>query len=123
MLFSYFFWHYRYGLLGLFSITGEFVRFIFNLFSINLFIRTLFLPIFSAQITLKDRVVDEDIVAVLVTKVVMRIIGALLRTLFIFLGFASIAVVLIGMLITITLWVLLPVLLVIMGYFLVRFSV
>jgi hypothetical protein len=77
---------------------------------------------FSVQVTLKDRVVDEDIVAILISKVMMRVLGALLRMFFIIVGCVGVALVFLGMVIAIVIWTFLPVLLLIMGYFLIHFS-
>lgn len=119
MPFSYIFWHYRYGVPHIITLTIEFVRFIFNLFSINLFLRTLFNPMFSVQISLKDRVVDEDIIAIIISKGVMRIIGALLRSFFILLGLFSILCTIVVMTLVLVAWIAFPFLFLLALYLLV----
>jgi hypothetical protein len=119
MPFSYIFWHYRYGVPHIVTLTSEFVRFIFNLFSIDLFFRTLFNPMFSVQISLKDRIVDEDIIAIIISKGVMRIIGALLRSFFILLGLFFIICTVAVMALVLISWIALPLLFLLALYLLV----
>ena len=114
--FQYLAWHYSYGLPNLFTLTKEFIRFIFNFFSINLFFRTLFSPMFSVESGIADEQYAEGVIALFVSSMVMRVLGFILRTLFIIIGLLSIIFTTICMMAVIIAWLLLPVLLLLAVY-------
>lgn len=105
---NYVVWHYRYGLPHLFLITKEFVRFVFNLFSINLFLRTLFLPMFNLQGSARGEEVLADAISIVVGNLVMRVIGLVLRVSLIALGIGCILLVIALMTTVIAFWTFLP---------------
>jgi hypothetical protein len=74
---------------------------------------------FSVQISLKDRIVDEDIIAIIISKGVMRIIGALLRSFFILLGLFFIICTVAVMTLVLMSWIALPLLFLLALYLLV----
>ena len=68
------------------TLTKEFVRFFFNLFSVSLFLKSLFSPIFS--IPVNDVRSDEisEMIAVFIAGLFIRLLGAFLRMGFIVVG-------------------------------------
>lgn len=86
-------WHYSYALLGIFVLGREFVRFVLNLFSFSLFMRTLISPIYSIRVQHIEEDTVSDILAVFIVDVVMRLVGTVLRLISIsFALFFSVAV-------------------------------
>lgn len=79
-------WHYSYALLAIVHLAQEFVRFFFNLFSVTLFLKSLFSPIFSISLNDVSSPEVSDIVAVFMGGVFTRIIGAFVRSLLILIG-------------------------------------
>ncbi len=102
-------WHYSYALVAIVHLAQEFARFFFNLFSVGLFLRSLFSPIFS--ISLNDVASPEvsDVVAVFMGGVFTRIIGACVRTFFILVGLLSGVVSVIVFSFIGIVWILLPI--------------
>ncbi len=116
---QYLAWHYRYGLPNLFSMMREFVRFVFNLFSINLFLRTLFKPMFSLQGSAHDQKLVADAISIIVANLIMRVLGFFVRSVFIFIGLLGITITVVWMIALIVLWTLLPLVLFISLYVLI----
>lgn len=110
-------WHYQYGLPHLFLITRELVRFVFNLFSISLFLRTLFKPMLSLQGSTKGEEIPVDVVSIIVANLVMRVLGFLTRTILILSGIVGITLTILSMSIIIILWTFLP-LIILLGVYL-----
>lgn len=114
---QYLSWHYRYGLLHLFSITKELVRFTYSLFSIGLFFRTLFKPMFSIETSTRDVELVPDIISLIVSNVVLRALGFFFRACLIVAGVTSIIFVILSMTVIILLWTFFPLFFVISFYF------
>lgn len=117
---QYLSWHYRYGLLHLFFITKELVRFVYNLFSIGLFFRTLFMPMFSVEASIHNVELIQDIVSLIVSNIVFRALGFFFRACLITLGVTSIILVILSMATIIVLWAFLPLFFVLSFYFSLR---
>jgi hypothetical protein len=79
-------WHYTYALENIFRLAKEFIRFFLNLFSVTLFLKTFFRPIFSVPVNLHEAEDAVDTVSLIVGGVLIRIFGALFRLLLIILG-------------------------------------
>ena len=86
LFFDYFKWHYTHAIVTILKLGKEFVRFFLNLFSVSLFLRTLFLPLFSIPVDDVDSSFLSDLVAVYVGGLLIRIMGAIFRSLFIIAG-------------------------------------
>lgn len=72
-------WHYSFAFINIFRLAREFARFFLNLFSVSLFLRTLFSPIFSIPVNDVDSVEASDMIAVFLGGVILRIVGAVIR--------------------------------------------
>lgn len=110
-------WHYTHAVRKIFSLTKEFVRFFFNLFSVGLFLKSLFSPIFSIPV---DDVETPDVSSMIATflgSVVLRIVGAILRTGLILLGLFFSILTIIFFCSVFILWLLMPVVFVTVTYF------
>lgn len=79
-------WHYTYALVNIFTLTKEFVRFFLNLFSVRLFLASLFTPIFSVPVNSIESSMVSDMLAEVIGGMVARLIGALFRSALILLG-------------------------------------
>jgi hypothetical protein len=79
-------WHYSYAPLAILKLLKEFVRFFINLFSVSLFIRTLFNPLYSSPVNLKSARDGTDTFGLITGGVVIRVLGALFRLVLIICG-------------------------------------
>lgn len=89
----------------------------FNLFSISLFLRTLFKPMLSLQGSTKGEEIPVDVVSIIVANLVMRVLGFLTRTILILSGIVGITLTILSMSIIIILWTFLP-LIILLGVYL-----
>lgn len=111
-------WHYTYALLNIFRLTKEFVRFFLNLFSIKLFLKSLLLPVFSIPVNDVETETFTDIFAVFLGGIVLRIVGAIFRIFFIFLGILFSLVTIIFFSVLFVLWIFMPLIVMILtSYF------
>ncbi len=106
--FFYLSWHYKYALGNLFSLTKEFIRFFFNFFSIGLFAKTLFLPMFSVKADPGKEVYIIDYIAIIISNLFLRVLGFIVRSCFIAIGVLSIVLVSILMTGILFVWVFMP---------------
>ncbi len=111
-------WHYSYALLNILRLMREFVRFFLNLFSVGLFLRSLFKPIFNVPVNDVDASYEGDMVAIFISGILMRLLGALVRIIFIIFGLACSFISIIFFSIVFLLWLILPVVYVISIYIL-----
>jgi hypothetical protein len=79
-------WHYSYALLAVLKLLKEFMRFFMNLFSVSLFIRTLFSPLYSTPVNIKSAQDGADAFGLITGGVLIRILGALFRLVLILCG-------------------------------------
>lgn len=89
-VFSYIRWHYTSALRDLFSLIGNFLWFVYHFFSIPILTRTLFRPIETKKVV--ARRISSSIGA-LITDIFSRIIGFLLRSLFIMTGLIMLVII------------------------------
>lgn len=115
-------WHYSYALLNIFRSAREFVRFFFNLFSINLFLKSLFSPIFSTPVTDTTSEDITDAVAFFIGGIILRVVGAMFRTMLILLGLVFSIITLIMFSVIFVLWLILPLVFVALLYYFITFS-
>lgn len=108
---SYLVWHYAQGLKDIARVWTNLLWFVYNFFSLPLLLKTFFEP--WRRIT-ETRVVGkfsgEDIAEVLMTNVVMRFVGALLRAVMIVIGTIAVLIVFWGGIFFYVAWVFLPIL-------------
>jgi hypothetical protein len=115
-------WHYTHAIVGIFRLTREYVRFLLNLFSVALFLRTLFLPIFSIPIDDMRSLDIPDMIATFLASIIIRIVGALARSLLIILGLSLSMLTCIFFATLFVLWVFLPGVFIMLLYYLLVFS-
>jgi len=110
---AYFVWHYGEALSDIFRLWTNFIWFFYNFFSIPVLLKTLFSPWQRiSEVKTKPGFHVEDIAEVVVANFAMRLVGAIIRVIFIILGTITVvAVAWLGLLI-IAVWFLLPVLVV-----------
>ena len=111
-------WHYSYAVVTIIGLAQEFVRFFFNLFSVSLFLRSLFSPIFSIPVNDMRSPEVSDLVAGFMGGFLTRIVGAIFRGVLIILGLVG-SLLSIGFFCVVTvLWICLPVVVLILIYLL-----
>lgn len=115
-------WHYRCATLNIFKIAKDFMFFFLNLFSVSLFIRSLFRPIFSIPVDDVDSENITDVGAVFIGGIVLRIVGAIFRLFFIFLGLLLSLITLLSFTAIFIIWIFLPLLFVIILYYFISLS-
>ncbi len=104
-------WHYTKALRDLIELFKNLVTFIWNLFSINILFKTLFVP-FQKLSAKRTKGFDlEDFFSVLVTNLLMRFVGFLIRSMFIVMGLFLLAVFVMGFAVFFLLWMILPLIL------------
>ena len=119
---DYITWHYTQAIVSIVRTAKEFVRFFLNLFSVWLFFKTLFLPIFSIPVDDLGSSDIPDMIAGFFGGIIIRLIGALFRLLLIFLGiFLSLLAVLFFAVLLIF-WIIMPAIFLPLLYFLFVFS-
>lgn len=84
--FEYFKWHYGEGVASLVNIIGNFVWFFYEFFSIPLLLKTYFMPFHRLNEAYRKGFNIESWFETLVVNIMMRFVGALLRTVLITLG-------------------------------------
>lgn len=111
-------WHYSYALLNILRLGKEFIRFFFNLFSVPLFIRSFFSPIFSVSADLGEADDGADTVALIISAVLMRVLGMILRSIFIVLGLFFSSITFVFFVCIFLLWLVTPIVFVVSVYYL-----
>ncbi len=88
---DYLHWHYTRGVVDYVGVWGNFIHFFFNLFSISLLLRTLISPWRRMQDETKVGITDfSEFFASAVVNVTMRIIGLIVRLIFLSIGLVAI---------------------------------
>ncbi len=109
LAFYYFRWHYTQGTIDLVNNVINFLWFILNFFSIPLLLRTFFVPFHRLQETATKGFNIEKWAEAFMVTLLMRLVGALLRTFLILIGVLLLTVVFVGGSILLFTWLLLPV--------------
>ena len=115
-------WHYSYAFIRIFRLAQEFLRFFFNLFSVKLFLKSLFSPIFSMSV--KDLYSSEigDMIEAFLGGILTRVLGAIMRSIFIILGLFMCLLTSIVFLCALFVWLLMPIVVIGLLYCLVVIS-
>lgn len=79
-------WHYTRALSDLIYLFKSFVIFIWNFFSIQILLKTLFVPFQKLNAQRTKRFDLEEFFSALITNLLMRLVGFFVRSLFIILG-------------------------------------
>ena len=101
-------WHYSNGLKDYFTVWTNLVWFIWNLFSVKALLRTFFQPFKRLKEKYHGGLDVEDFMSALVVTTIMRFIGMLLRTVMIIIGVAFTLLFIVGGLVGILVWLVLP---------------
>lgn len=115
-------WHYRYATLNIFRIARDFILFFLNLFSVSLFFRSLFQPIFSIPVDDVDSENISDVMAIFLGGIVLRIVGAIFRLFFISIGLLLSLTTFVFFTFLFIIWILLPILFIAIVYYFISLS-
>lgn len=102
-------WHYSTAISDMKNIWKNFIIFLYSFFSLSLLIKTLFSP-WHRMTENYDRI--EDFFGNLVVNTMMRLVGVVVRLIFILLGIISIGLCIVFGIIAFALWLALPFLLI-----------
>jgi hypothetical protein len=114
---QYLSWHYSKSVGDLLNNYKNFLVFIWEFFSISFLIKTLFTPFQRLKEKYKGGLDLEDLFAVIVTNVLMRIVGFIVRSLIIIIGLVCLSIFVVFGVVLLILWVLLPVVIIAMFIF------
>ena len=110
---NYFKWHYSLAFVDIFHIWRDMTLFVFNFFSISTLMRTFFSPWKRLYAQRNTKGFDVfDMVSTHFVNMVMRVVGALMRSVLIVVGLLTIGVVVIGGVIFFIGWMVMPFLIV-----------
>ncbi len=101
-------WHYTRGLSDLIRLCKNIIWFIWNFFSIKVFLKTLLSPFKRLDVRARNKFSVEDIFSALVTNMLMRILGFILRSFFIVLGLSIEIIFIAAALVFFIVWLLVP---------------
>lgn len=104
-------WHYTKAISDLVGLFKNFLWFIWNFFSIQLLLKTLFVPFKKLNVARTKRFDLEDFFSALVTNLLMRLVGFFVRGIFIIMGVFSLVLFIVAYAIFFILWLALPLLL------------
>ncbi|MCK5026992.1 MAG: hypothetical protein KAS07_01095 [Candidatus Pacebacteria bacterium] len=103
-------WHYSRAFSDIFHIWSNITHFVFHFFSIPLLLRTFFAPWKRIEATRETQGLNiSDYISTKLVNTIMRLIGASMRAVLIFIGLVVVATVVIAGMIFFVLWVLLPI--------------
>ncbi len=105
-------WHYTKGVSDLIALFKNLVWFIWNFFSVQILLQTLFVPFQKLSVKSTKRFDIEGFFSALVTNLLMRVVGFFVRGLFIVMGIFSLVVFVLGFAVFFLIWMAMPLLLV-----------
>lgn len=101
-------WHYTKAISDLLNLFKNFARFIWTFFSIKLLLQTLFVPFQKLSVKRTKKLDLEDFFSALVTNLLMRLIGFIIRTFFILIGIFSMLFFILAYSVLFIVWIILP---------------
>lgn len=102
-------WHYTKAISDLIVLFKNFIWFIWNFFSIHILLKTLFVPFQKLSVKASTKGFDiEGFFSALVTNLLMRFVGFLIRSFFIVLGIFSLVVFSVAYSIFFLIWMVMP---------------
>ena len=102
-------WHYSYAIVNIFRLANNFVRFFIGLFSVTLFLKSLFSPIFSLPVSDVYSTEIGDVIESFLGGVLTRILGAIFRLAFIILGLLFCILTVVGFVFIFVVWIVMPI--------------
>ncbi len=82
-------WHYTKAISDLINLFKDFTWFIWNMFSIKILLKTLFVPFQKLSVKSTKKFDIQEYFSALATNLLMRLLGFVMRTFFIILGLLS----------------------------------
>lgn len=104
----YILWHYTEGVRAAFQLALNFIRFIFNFFSLPLLVKTFFSPFRRMSEQYAKGLAPEQWFETLIVNTLMRIVGMVMRTVLILAGLIALLLTILFCLAFILIWVFLP---------------
>lgn len=101
-------WHYTKALSNLVDLFKNFMIFIWNMFSIKILLKTLFVPFQKLSVKSTKKFDAQEFFSALVTNLLMRFIGFIVRAFFILLGIMSLGLFSIFFSLFFVIWMILP---------------
>lgn len=112
---NYFQWHYTLAYVDIFHIWRNITAFLFNFFSIPILVRTFFAPWKRLQAERETKGFDLiDSLSTGFINLIMRIVGAMMRTVLIVVGLCVVVIAIIVGIIFFILWMLAPIIIVLL---------
>ena len=112
---NYFQWHYTLAFIDIFHIWRNITNFLFNFFSIPILIRTFFSPWRRLHADRETEGFDlVDSLSTGLVNLIMRIVGALMRSMLIVIGLCAVVVAIVGGIIFFILWTVAPIIIVLL---------
>jgi hypothetical protein len=108
-------WHYTKALSDLIELYKNFIWFIWNMFSIKILLKTLFVPFEKLSIKSTKKFDIQDFFSALVTTLLMRIVGFVVRSFFIIIGILSLVLFTVFFSLFFVVWLVMP--LILLGMF------
>lgn len=108
LLFAYFEWHYGRGIKEFLGIAGNFLWFISHFFSFRIFLKTLFSPWKRLGERYGGGLDITAFASTLVVNILMRVVGFVIKTVVLCLGFASFVIAFLFFTFMFVVWVLAP---------------
>ena len=112
---NYFQWHYTLAFVDIFHIWRNITNFLFNFFSIPILIRTFFSPWRRLHADRETEGFDlVDSLSTSFVNLIMRIVGALMRSMLIIVGLFAVTVSIVGGIIFFIIWTFMPVIIIVL---------
>jgi hypothetical protein len=108
----YFFWHYSRAFFEIFNIWKNFIWFVGHFFSLRQLTASWFSPWKRTVQGRGEKWNFEDLAGYIIINIVSRIVGAVIRTVIIFLGIVSVLMTIVGGVIVYVFWIFAPVVLI-----------
>jgi len=108
LAFYYFVWHYTRGIKNYLQIWSNFLWFFWNLFSIGILLRSFLSPLRRIHDTYSGGLHPEEFFSSILVNLLMRLIGAFVRSILITLGFLALLISLVLGIVFLAVWLVAP---------------
>lgn len=107
-LIDYLRWHYTTAFADILHVAKNFVRATAELFSIKLLLKTFFKPIYRIKESYAGGLDFEGLFTMIITNTLMRLVGVLVRTLFIVCGLIALLIMVVLIVVAYVVWLVAP---------------